>query len=566
MVWGPPGTGKTTYLAHETDALVAWARKFHPERRKPVLVTSLTRSSAAEIAGRDLPLPKECVGTLHGHAYRALGAPPVAESRVKEFNERHPLHALQGAAEDADEPDWDRRLDSTGGEASGEYQLLRARMVDRKLWPAQVRSFAAAWEGWKDEAGLIDFTDMIELALRDVPQAGGEPLVLIADEAQDLSALEFALLRKWGAAAGRLIITGDPYQALYTWRGAHPEIFLDPSIPDQRRRVLNQSWRVPRAVHAAAMTWVKMLSTYRDLDYRPREELGRVSLLESSWRDPTEVLTLAEKRLDAGQSVMIAASCSFLLSPTVAMLRQAGLPFSNPWRRHRGDWNPLAHRGTSMARRILDYLRPDASTFGADHRLWTWGELRRWTEVLKSEGLLLHGAKAAMEEAKERDGVVAPQDLVQLFEQAPMRELFAMLARRLPESALPLGDAPQADRSPAGLMKWWKDRLLSSKRPAAEYPSRVLDLRGAAALDGEPRLFVGTIHSFKGAEADCVILYPDLSPAGWREWSGDGAERDGVIRTYYVGITRAREELIVVTRASGMAADIEDLVQEGAAA
>jgi superfamily I DNA/RNA helicase len=108
---------------------------------------------------------------------------------------------------------------------------------------------------------------------------------------------------------------------------------------------------------------------------------------------------------------------------------------------------------------------------------------------------------------------------------------------------------------------WWRSRLLASKKAGAEYPARVLDRGGARALEEPPRLYVGTIHSFKGAEADCVILYPDLSPAGWREWGGDPAERDNVIRTFYVGITRAREELLVCARATGMAADIEDLVR-----
>ena len=55
---------------------------------------------------------------------------------------------------------------------------------------------------------------------------------------------------------------------------------------------------------------------------------------------------------------------------------------------------------------------------------------------------------------------------------------------------------------------------------------------------------MGTVHSFKGAEADVVVLMPNLSARGGQAWLGAG-DRDGVIRMAYVGMTRAREKLII---------------------
>ena len=53
--------------------------------------------------------------------------------------------------------------------------------------------------------------------------------------------------------------------------------------------------------------------------------------------------------------------------------------FGNPWRTKRSDWNPLdIHRGTSMAQRILDFLRMDQPTHKDHYRLWTVQELHRW--------------------------------------------------------------------------------------------------------------------------------------------------------------------------------------------
>jgi superfamily I DNA/RNA helicase len=69
-----------------------------------------------------------------------------------------------------------------------------------------------------------------------------------------------------------------------------------------------------------------------------------------------------------------------------------------------------------------------------------------------------------------------------------------------------------------------------------------------------PQVIVGTIHSVKGGEADVVILFPDLSQAGDAAYQRYGPPRDAVIRTFYVGMTRAREALYLADRTSTMAA------------
>ena len=52
---------------------------------------------------------------------------------------------------------------------------------------------------------------------------------------------------------------------------------------------------------------------------------------------------------------------------------------------------------------------------------------------------------------------------------------------------------------------------------------------------------MGTIHSVKGGEADKVVLSPDLSRAGMEEWMS--TKKDPIVRLFYVGMTRARQEL-----------------------
>jgi superfamily I DNA/RNA helicase len=94
---------------------------------------------------------------------------------------------------------------------------------------------------------------------------------------------------------------------------------------------------------------------------------------------------------------------------------------------------------------------------------------------------------------------------------------------------------------------------MDSKRHGIEYPLEILQRRGAAVLKETPRTIIGTVHSVKGGEADTVMLFPDISAAGAKEWARSKEGRDAVIRQYYVGITRAKETLILGGQATGMA-------------
>src|SRR5665213_3012113 len=83
-IFGPPGTGKTTNLTRQIRRAV---ERFGKDS---VLVTSFSRAAAAELAGQDLPVSSDRVGTLHSHCWHALGRPEIAEVRVAEWNRANP--------------------------------------------------------------------------------------------------------------------------------------------------------------------------------------------------------------------------------------------------------------------------------------------------------------------------------------------------------------------------------------------------------------------------------------------------------------------------------------------
>jgi superfamily I DNA/RNA helicase len=229
-----------------------------------------------------------------------------------------------------------------GDELYSQAQILRARRIPPEQWPTRVRSFHDRWTAWKAENGFRDFTDLLEVSYNDFLTAPGGPEVIFVDEAQDLSPLQLALLRKWGRRAGYLVTAGDDDQTIYGFAGAAPEVLLNHEVPERFRLVLSQSYRIPRAIHALSQRWIERVAIREPKEYLPRDFDGEVRRLHrGNYKTPEAILDDAERYLKQAKTVMILAPCSYMLEPLKAVLRKRGLPFHNPYRRKRGDWNPL---------------------------------------------------------------------------------------------------------------------------------------------------------------------------------------------------------------------------------
>ena len=165
-VFGPPGTGKTTFL---TGSVRNTALQRGPQN---IVVASFTVTAAAELKGRGLPLPKSQIGTLHSLAYRELDRPPVADELLDDWNSHHPAYARSASGKrvnmDDGAPIEAGMQGATDGDAlAAKYDALRNRMTDRDDWPRDVLAYAERWEDFKTAQGVIDFTDMIEMALQE---------------------------------------------------------------------------------------------------------------------------------------------------------------------------------------------------------------------------------------------------------------------------------------------------------------------------------------------------------------------------------------------------------------
>jgi len=508
---GPPGTGKTTFLSR---VLGYNAQEYGADR---VMAVSFTRAAAAELVGRDTPVPPENIGTLHHFAFAALDKPPLAQSGdlLRAFGEEYPQWET---AANRNIEDFEFGT-SEGDDMLAEYSRLRNLCLPRERWPLDVARFATAWDDYKAQTESIDFCDMIEIAATDTDSPLQEPAVMVVDECQDTSRLQWRLINRWAAHPDceKLVTAGDVDQCIFAWAGADADYLLDHQ-PD-RRKVLEQSYRVPRSVHAFATAWIQQVSRREDVTYLPRDYNGEVLRTAATTRYPEPILWDIEQYLAEGKSVMVQASCGYMLRPLLTLLRREAIPFSNPWRRQDGSWNPLFSRNeNSTVGGVLAFLRPH--TVG---EAWDKPALLKWLELTK--GVLKRGGRELIGQY--------------LADQSTPEEVLDTLANQLQDE----NDLSRLLAPPPDGLDWLQENLKAAKVKPAEYPLRVARQRGVACLQEEPRLYIGTCHSFKGAEADVVIVFPDLSFQGYQQWVS--GSRDEIVRLFYVAATRARETLVL---------------------
>ena len=501
---GPPGTGKTRRLAEKI--VPELADKYGPDK---IMLTSFTKAAAQELASRIDLGDSKIIGTLHSICFHALGCPSLTEDKLKDWNTANSTYALN---KDSKDP---------GPICYSQYQILRNKMIPKDDWPSDVKKFAKNWEAWKAKIHSFDFMDLIEMAGESYSPPGS-PAAIVIDEAQDFTKLEMSTLRRWATQVREFWVVGDDDQTIFNFSGASAENMLYPPLPPEQKIFLEQSYRIPRQVHKLADKLIRKVKVREPKSYKPRDEEGRVIFSEGTIDTPEWVI---KKAVSLPGESMILTSCNYMLTKIVKHLRDEGIAFSNPWRPEDTGWNPLSTKGTDLLKDFLDE--------GEDHPYWDTSQFLSWAEHIKigPEGLIRKQGKAGIKQLRA------------ILEENPDTPGLHTCRDYISDILSPNALDCAMERDVA----WLTANLSKAKSTVLQYPSRILRKHGRDELFKKPKIFVGTIHSVKGAGADNVFIYPDISYASAQEAETQEG-LDNLRRLFYVGITRAKQNLYIMSK------------------
>lgn len=273
IVVAGPGTGKTEFLVRRVTHLV----ESEKARRDEIVVLCFSRRAAGDlrrriedsIGGTGIPID---VTTFHGLALRLLetaaeGQRPVPLTTPEQVDLVRQLLATE---EPDDWPLTYRGILTTVSFATEVADFL-LRCSERLMSPADLAEQArmrADWRGLPElfarylsaltESGRTDYGALLVSTVELLVSPLGKQLIgrfkyVVVDEFQDTSPVQ-AEMTNLLAQSGNLLVAGDPYQSIYSFRGAElRNIARFGAQSEVKRLVLEESFRVPRGILDAAL-------------------------------------------------------------------------------------------------------------------------------------------------------------------------------------------------------------------------------------------------------------------------------------------------------------------------
>lgn len=258
LVLAGPGSGKTFTVTQRIKFLI----EHHQVKPENILVVTFTKAAAKEMQERFLKLNDQQYypvnfGTFHAIFFQILRYTYrfTAENIIRE---RDKYRLLSEIIEDEKDKNTDT-LERLLAEIS--------RVKNNGLSPRDFKSdivpqseFTHLYDAYKKEMNsrrLLDFDDMV-LLCRDLLASRPDTLkrwqkhfeYILVDEFQDISPLQYEVVRMLAKPQDNLFIVGDDDQSIYGFRGSKPEIMMNFSkdYPNAQQILLNVNYRSKRDI------------------------------------------------------------------------------------------------------------------------------------------------------------------------------------------------------------------------------------------------------------------------------------------------------------------------------
>ena len=311
IILGPPGTGKTTTLLNLVDEFIQQGI-----RPKQIGYFSFTKRAATEAAtraaekfGLDIDNDLTNFRTLHSYAFNQLGMTKEKMMKTEDYREFGnkcgiPIKTARFSSDDGTFNSDNEYLTIINTAAVKRMDLLEYYDSRKNILDIERNTLFLLSEEllrFKKEKRLKDFNDLLEDFIAKDINPSFE--VLFIDEAQDLSLIQWDMVRKLWTNSKKTYIAGDDDQAIFKWAGADVDHFIALKEEVNDIKVLDQSYRIPGGpIHELSQNIINKVQNRFQKEYKPRDEIG----LLKRYSDITQV------DMSAGNWLVLSSANYFL--------------------------------------------------------------------------------------------------------------------------------------------------------------------------------------------------------------------------------------------------------------
>lgn len=371
---------------------------------------------------------------------------------------------------------------------------------------------------------------------------------LCVDEAQDTSKIQHDMIELLAGRNGNLFMVGDEDQSIYGFRAAYPEalIHFEQRHSQAKLLLMETNYRSRREIVEAADGLIQDNRSRHPKHMVPaRQRGGCVRQIPAKSRRG-QYQYLLEVAKDCGRQTAVLFRNNESALPLIDLLERAGIAY-----RMRG--NDLTYFSHPVVTDICDFIRLAKDPWDGETFLRIYYKM--------GAGISRQLAEEAVQECNRRLtilDVIAESGRVSSYTRKQCRALATHLENMRFENA---GRAIYRILHFMGYEEYMASRkmdgrkaeilqLLGEQEPhVLDFPGRLESLQQIlkeGSQEKECPLILSTIHSSKGLEYDRVYMIdmlegilPEESP------KEEGYEEER--RLFYVGMTRAKEELYIFT-------------------